>query len=209
MPFNPRNYLLTNFLVKDLPPAQAVPIGVFGGILGSNPLAPVLLAVAAHEGRAGTGTAGPPPAAGTAAPAKVQVPELPDDPEEAKEVVAGHGLLAAVAEVASGEPLGGVIGSEPEAGTVVPGGSTVTILVSAGLAVPDVVGRECEEAEAALRAAGFEEVEVAESEKSGAETVVASQDPKAGSFADARSSSTLYVFRPKPRLSAARSSRGG
>ncbi len=211
MVFSLRNYVLTSLLTSDMPDrAQAATIDIVGGVLGQNPLGPVLLATAAQGGGLGSGPVAPAPGGPVATPAKVQVPELPDDPEEAKEVVEGHRLVAATAEVASGEPLGGVIGSDPEAGTVVGAGSTVTILISAGLEVPDVVGKECEEAESILRLAGLEEgAEIVESEKSGAETVVASQDPKAGAFVDARSALTLYVFRPKPRLSAAKSSRGG
>jgi penicillin-binding protein 1A len=56
-------------------------------------------------------------------------------------------------------PPGYVVGQSPAAGTMAPGGSTVTLLVSAGARrtaeVPDVLGRPHAEAVAAIKAAGF------------------------------------------------------
>ncbi|HET9198985.1 MAG TPA: PASTA domain-containing protein [Solirubrobacterales bacterium] len=215
MEFSLSSYVLAGLLTKDLPdPGLAAQTRLMAAMAGRNPVVPILVATAVREGHVGPAPTAPAPAAplpGGAAseattPAKVQVPGLPDDPEEATEVLERRGLVAATAKVASGEPRGGVIGCEPEAGTVVPAGSTVTILVSAGLEVPDVVGKECEEAEAILRIAGFESIEIVESDKAGAETVVSRQKPKAGRYVDSDSIVRLHVFRPRRRLSAARSS---
>src|SRR3954447_24577417 len=116
--------------------------------LGSSPASIALLAVAVGQRQvpAAPGPGAPASTTPTAPPVvplprRVQVPELPDDQDEAIQVLQSHGLVGAVEPVASDEPIDVVIGSDPEAGTFVRMRSTVTVLVSAGARVPDVTGK--------------------------------------------------------------------
>jgi beta-lactam-binding protein with PASTA domain len=179
--------------------------------LGGSPAGIALLAVAAGQRR--TGAPAVPTAAAPATtaapqivplPRRVQVPEVPDDQDEAVQVLQNHGLVGTIEQVASDEPIDNVIGTDPEAGTLVRMGSTVTVLVSAGARVPNVTGQELEEAEKALRASGFTvgDTQISKTQ-TGREGVVADQDPKGGTYADAESAVTLILFRPRRRLEAA------
>ena len=101
--------------------------------------------------------------------------------------------------VASGDPIGKVIGSNPPAETIVNRGSQVSIEVSAGLLVPDVTGQELDDASDAVPTAGFENVSIEASEKSGKHEqggTVEHRDPHGNSYADASSTVTLYVYKP-------------
>jgi hypothetical protein len=201
MPFNAIGFALASAMTRDMEDrARAAQISMLGGLLGGNLAGVALLAVAASGGRAGTTPL--PPGTDTGVPGRVQVPELPDDREDAEEVLRRHGLVPVVVAVESTEPLDGVIGSNPPAETVVRRGSTVEVHVSAGVPVPDVVGKDADAAEEALTAAGFESRRC-ESEKSGREGIVEHQDPKGGEFVDARTVVDIYVFPAKPTLRAA------
>jgi serine/threonine-protein kinase len=186
-------------------------IGLAVSSLGGSPAAIALLAVAAGQRHGGvTVPAGTTPVPQTGPqvvlPRRVQVPELPDNQDDALQVLQSHELVGAIEPVASDEPIDGVIGSDPEAGTAVRIGSTVTVLVSVGARVPDVTGKELGDAEKALRASGFTVGETRTSKTQvGREGVVAEQDPPGGTFADAESSVTLILFRPRRRLEAAES----
>jgi beta-lactam-binding protein with PASTA domain len=89
----------------------------------------------------------------------VAVPEvigLSSDSAEGQ--ISDAGLVPAVREQESEEPEGEVIAQDPEAGTELERGSTVTITVSTGVeqvVVPDVVGLEARDAERQLRAEGL------------------------------------------------------
>src|SRR2546425_4819831 len=146
MVFDPLGYTLAFAITKD--PRMSI----IGGMLGGNP-AGVLLLAAANQGGLGGGTATTAPRSSTTtqAPSRVQVPDLPDDQDGAKQVLETRGLVATVETVASEEPIDVVIGSDPPAGSVVRSGSRVTVLVSAGVLVPDVTGKEFDEAEQKLR----------------------------------------------------------
>ena len=97
-------------------------------------------------------------------------------------------------------PSGQVIEANPPEGSVVERGRTVTLVVSRGprqVAVPEVIGQERSEAEAALRNAGFE-VETSEREDQDADPgTVLSQDPGAGQQA-ARGSTVGIVLATAP-----------
>jgi serine/threonine-protein kinase len=76
----------------------------------------------------------------------------------AVERIRGRGLDPVVAEEENGAPAGEVISQSPEAGSQVPRGSQVSIVVSSGEAkatVPNVIGQERREAVEAVRAAGL------------------------------------------------------
>jgi serine/threonine-protein kinase len=76
----------------------------------------------------------------------------------AEQQVRGRGLKPAVEEEESSTPQGEVIRQSPSAGSALPRGSTVTIVVSAGESeaqVPNTIGQERSDAVEALRDAGL------------------------------------------------------
>jgi serine/threonine-protein kinase len=73
--------------------------------------------------------------------------------------IRGRGLVPSVSEEQSGKPQGEVIRQAPSAGSELPRGSGVSIVVSMGekkSKVPNVIGKERREAVEALREAGLE-----------------------------------------------------
>ena len=111
--------------------------------------------------------------------------------------IRGLGLEAIVEEEESTKPAGQVIRQTPSAGTQVPPGSPVTIVVSAGreeAKVPNVIGQLRREAVEAVRAAGLvpvvEEEETEVEEKIGR---VIDQFPTPGSQVEPKSEVTLVV----------------
>jgi len=73
--------------------------------------------------------------------------------------IRGRGLSPSVAEEESSKPAGQVISQSPSAGSELPRGSTVSIVVSKGeeqARVPNVIGKERKEAVEAVREAGLE-----------------------------------------------------
>jgi len=73
--------------------------------------------------------------------------------------IRGAGFVAAVEELESAKPSGEVIRQAPSAGSELPAGSTVAIVVSKGVQkakVPNTIGSERSEAVEAIRAAGLE-----------------------------------------------------
>jgi beta-lactam-binding protein with PASTA domain len=94
-------------------------------------------------------------------PGQVTVPDVEGrEVDAATRALERRGLTAEVREVESDDvPPGRVVEQSPPAGREVSEGSVVTLQVSSGpgqAAVPDVTGQSREEAEAALRDAGFE-----------------------------------------------------
>jgi eukaryotic-like serine/threonine-protein kinase len=92
-------------------------------------------------------------------PEQVTVPDVVgQDQADAVSRLGARGLNVLVRERASSEPLDTVVAQSPPAGQEVDEGSSVTVFVSNGRLeeVPDVVGREQDEADADLRDAGFE-----------------------------------------------------
>jgi len=88
-----------------------------------------------------------------------------------------------------------VFEQDPEAGTEADEGSTVTIVVSLGIAqreVPSVVGETVEDAQTILGEAGFEDA-VTEQASDEDEGIVISQSPEGGSQADRGSEVTIVV----------------
>jgi eukaryotic-like serine/threonine-protein kinase len=86
----------------------------------------------------------------------------------AVEQIRGRGLEPIVSEEESSSPAGQVIRQSPSAGTEVPPGAPVTIVVSKGerqAKVPNVIGKERREAVEAVRAAGL--TPVVEEEETG------------------------------------------
>ncbi|MFI7150782.1 PASTA domain-containing protein [Nonomuraea sp. NPDC050022] len=123
-------------------------------------------------------------------------------------VVAGMGRSAAVAaikragfvvgevtQVDSRRKIGQVLGSSPSGGAMVARGSTVALQVSAGLAVPAVVGVAREQAEAALVNAGLVVGGTKSTCSDRPEGQVLSSEPGAGSRVSGGTKVTLVVAR--------------
>jgi serine/threonine-protein kinase len=111
--------------------------------------------------------------------------------------IRGRGLEAIVEEEESAKPAGQVIRQTPSAGTQVPPGSPVTIVVSSGreqAKVPSVIGQLRREAVEAIRAAGLVPVvEEEETEVEGQIGRVVDQFPTPGSQVEPKSEVTLVV----------------
>lgn len=132
--------------------------------------------------------------------AQVEVPPVIGMTEgDAISAIEGANLVVALPvlrEFSKGVPEGQVISSEPTAGSQVPKGSKVTIVVSKGTElakVPDVVAKKQADAEAAIKAAGFK-VKVTQdfSDTTPSGTVI-SQTPDANVSVDAGSTITIVV----------------
>ena len=132
------------------------------------------------------------------------VPSLVGMPAEQAELALSRaGFSLRRRTVADNEyPPGYVVGQSPAAGTTAPGGSTVTLQVSAGAKrtaeVPDVLGRKQADAVAAVKAAGFGVQLEAQPEADAPKAVehaglVWKQSPGGGGPADAGSTVVLWV----------------
>jgi eukaryotic-like serine/threonine-protein kinase len=111
--------------------------------------------------------------------------------------IRGRGLTPAVEEEESPKPAGEVIRQAPSAGSELPRGSSVSIVVSKGerkSKVPNVIGKERREAVEALRAAGLQPA-VQEQETEVAQQVgrVTDQFPPPGSEVEPGSEVTVVV----------------
>jgi eukaryotic-like serine/threonine-protein kinase len=99
---------------------------------------------------------------------------------------------------------GRVIGTRPEAGSVVERGTAVVLLVSRGVeqvAVPDVVGASEDDARAALEDAGLSAGNVTEQENADEEPgTVLEQDPAAGGEVDRGAAVNLVVAAAPPEV---------
>src|SRR5581483_1553872 len=97
----------------------------------------------------------------------------------------------------SNQPAGQVLEVDPAAGTQVPVGSGVTLIVSNGkVQVPNVVGKTVQDAAQALAAAGFQVT--LDPAISPPTALVLSQNPPAQSFAPYSSFVTLHTNAPTP-----------
>jgi hypothetical protein len=215
--FNAMGFAVASAMTRDMPDRQrAAEVSVLSGMLGNNLVGAVLLATTVAQSASTTSTTGtsttgtattgspassapaPTGTAGLPAPTVatlVQVPMIEDPVERAEQVVSGRGLVPVVEQVESDEPMGAVMGSDPTAETVVARGSTVNILVSAGIEVPDVTGKQRDDAVELIELAGFElDQRAADAERTGTAGYVERQDPQAHTYASAGSPVTIYVF---------------
>jgi beta-lactam-binding protein with PASTA domain/predicted Ser/Thr protein kinase len=120
----------------------------------------------------------------------------------AVEQIRGRGLEPILSEQESSAPAGQVIRQSPSAGTEVPPGAPVTIVVSRGerqAKVPNVIGRERREAVEAIRAAGLTPaVEEVETGVPGQVGRVTDQFPPPGREIEPGSEVTIVVGRAPP-----------
>lgn len=191
---------------------RVAPVGLLAGVVLVAALAGPVLVQAAAGGQepAATGLPLPPaapssPADGSPSPTAVPSPSTaPSEPAvtavptavvpelggvaltEAVGALAGAGLVADVVLVDGPDLPGVVVRSEPGAGTAVPGGAAVRVLVASGLTlVPDVAGRTPLDAAARLQEAGLVVSDGAEP------TTVTATQPAAGSRVDVGSAVRL------------------
>jgi eukaryotic-like serine/threonine-protein kinase len=202
MNFNLAPYTAALFVTNDMKDrAKATQASLYAGLLGKSPVAGLLLGMAAREGGPGVETKPKPGPSGTVpdAPVNVQVPKVKGDLKRAEEAIESRGLVASRSSVVSSKPIRDVIDSAPEAGEIVPIGSTVTIFLSAGLPLPDVVGEKLEDATTILEAVGFREVVESPRSKEEEQERVESQDPPAGGLHDAATRVTLHIVSRKDK----------
>jgi beta-lactam-binding protein with PASTA domain/predicted Ser/Thr protein kinase len=111
--------------------------------------------------------------------------------------IRGRGLTPSVEEVESEKPVGQVIRQSPSAGSRLPSGSTVSVVVSAGeemARVPNVIGQLRPDAVEALRAEGLvPEVSEQETEVEAQAGRVTDQFPPPGSEVEPGSTVTVVV----------------
>jgi len=111
--------------------------------------------------------------------------------------IRGRGFVPSVEERVDSAPAGEVISQAPSAGSQLPSGSTVSIVVSKGeklSAVPNVIGKLRAEAVEAVRAAGLTpEVSEQQTEVTGQVGRVTDQFPPPGSELKPKSTVTLVV----------------
>jgi penicillin-binding protein 1A len=130
---------------------------VFGGTFPAEIFQAYMAAALAGAPVIGFPAAPPPPP-----PARTTVPNVVGQNVDRADAVLGQaGLRSTVTEVPNSAPKGRVVAQNPPAGTSVPGGTTVTLLVSSGqggggsIGLPNVVGLPVGAARAALAALGF------------------------------------------------------
>ncbi len=145
-------------------------------------------------------------------PKLAQVPVLVGSPRSvAVQQIRARGLSPSVEEEESSTPAGEVVRQSPSAGSELPRGSTVTIVVSQGeqqAQVPNVIGKERAEAVEMLRAAGLEpSVQEQETEVPSQVGRVTDQFPPPGSEVEPGTGVTIVVGRraaaepePEPEL---------
>jgi len=119
--------------------------------------------------------------------------------DEAKRVLQADGLkVSQLIPRSSNQPSGQVLDTNPVAGTQVPIGSGVQLIVSNGkVQVPNVVGKTVAQATQILEQAGFQPP-ILKPDTSPDTAHVVSQNPAAGAFADYGSSVTLQTDAPSP-----------
>jgi eukaryotic-like serine/threonine-protein kinase len=114
--------------------------------------------------------------------------------------IRGRGLVPAVEEEESAKPAGEVIRQAPSAGSELPRGSTVAIVVSKGerkAKVPNLIGAERREAVEAVRAAGLEPTVREEATEAASQVGrVTDQFPPPGSEVETGSAVTVVVGKP-------------
>jgi serine/threonine-protein kinase len=141
----------------------------------------------------------------SAGPTQVAVPRVAGQPRaQAVHTITALGLRAAVQTAASSNvPPGRVISTNPRAGTLLPTGGTVGVLVSNGpetVPVPDVTGELENTAAVNLTDAGLKAGTVTEVDSNEPPGTVISQNPAGGSLIPMGSTVDLNVARPAVQL---------
>ena len=116
-------------------------------------------------------------------------------------LAAGHLLVGQIVPRNSSAPANWVLGTQPAAGTSVPAGTKVTLIVSnAHVKVPNVVGKDPVTAAAILQQVGFNPVvrdaAVYTNKNDG---LIVSQYPAGNTYAETGSTITIYVDNKQPK----------
>ncbi len=134
----------------------------------------------------------------------VAVPDLIGFPAEgATGILEEAGFEVVEVRRFSARPKDNVIKQEPAAGESVPFGTEITITISDGIEqvdVPDAVGKQYENVEPVLKAAGFKVTRRTRASDDVAAGEVISQDPAAGTTADKGSEVILVVSKGKAQV---------
>jgi serine/threonine-protein kinase len=136
-------------------------------------------------------------------PKPVQLPDVTGEPfENAQSALKGLGFVVARNDEPSDKPKDQVVGEDPQPGTPLPAGSTVTLTVSSGPSttnVPDVTGMNQADAESTLASAGFTPNVVYDPvTDAGSDGVVIDESPKPNSKAKAGAVVTIHVGQLTP-----------
>jgi len=131
-------------------------------------------------------------------PKSIPVPDVTGQPfANAKSALEGQGFVVQRTDTPSDQPKGQVVAENPQAGTEVPKGSTVTLSVSSGPAtspVPDVTGMNQSDAESTLTGAGFTPTVVYQQVSDpGSDGIVLDETPKPNSKAKQGTVVTITV----------------
>jgi beta-lactam-binding protein with PASTA domain len=180
MMFSPLGVVLGAALSQNVAdPQKRTEIELLGGMFGSSAMGMVLLATLAQQAGAATGGTTP----GQGGPTESQVPDVTKSTAATVGgLLTSRGLTLAGTETAiSDQPIGTIIASVPAAGTVVARNTAVTIVVSAGLPVPNVVGQSRADAISELEPPFVAGVQYVGPDQGAVDTVV-EQDPGAGTF---------------------------
>ena len=125
------------------------------------------------------------------------VPSLVGDSQgSAESELAEKGFVVRVEAQPADDAIGKVLSQNPNAGTRVPEGTEVTIVVATNRTMPDVVGLTEDEARAALQDAGAELIETQTRPSSEPDGIVLESNPAAGQAFVSRESITLVVAGP-------------
>lgn len=140
-------------------------------------------------------------------PAPVAIPSglIGKTEAEAKKALSDLGFAAQTEQVDSDKPAGVVVDTDPKEGTKAAKGSTVTLKVSQGqqaVAVPkDLVGKSKDDAIAALKAAGFKNIDTKASGPVNADKdTVTAVSPDSGSFDPNTQTITLTIASGKSQV---------
>lgn len=145
-------------------------------------------------------------------PGDVQIPTVADlKAADAQSKLEKLGFKVSVRQKASADvDKGNAIGTDPAAGVSVVRGTEVTLFVSTGapqVLVPDVKGRQVDDARASLQGAGFVVGPTNTQTDSSPSGTVIAQSPEAGTKADKGSTITLTVSKgPAPTTSSSTTS---
>ncbi|OUZ12517.1 hypothetical protein BHE97_02100 [Aeromicrobium sp. PE09-221] len=115
-------------------------------------------------------------------PEQVEVPNLRDyDADSAEQLLRDAGFEVERQENDNEATAGTVLNTNPPAGTSLPKGSTVTLIISRGqVSVPNVVGQQRDEAQRTLEDAGFEVSVTEDANADAPDGQVVSQNPGSG-----------------------------
>jgi eukaryotic-like serine/threonine-protein kinase len=135
-------------------------------------------------------------------PPKVKVPSVVHQSDtNARNTLVNAGFrVHEVTDQNSTAPANTVVRQNPDAGTLVNKGATVTIFVSPGGAqVPNVINQQVDAAEAALRAQGFNNIQINEVSSPGLpDGTVVNQSPQGGSTVPTDTAIILSVVKNQP-----------